>query len=78
MDYSPIDCEFHDVLEHHAVLKNRVALTVKVGDGSHELIGVISDFTIESGVEFLILSDHRESIRLDDVISCQLAPKATP
>lgn len=67
-DYSPVNCEFHDVLEHHAT--KRAAVRVRFRDeagAQHERDAVITDVFARDGADFLSL-DTGETVRLDRVV----------
>ena len=65
-DYQPVSCDLHSQLELLAMHKTPVSIDLK--DSNHSLIGVIVDFIIHDGAEYLIL-DSGEEARLDTILS---------
>ena len=63
--YQPISCDLHSQLELLAMHNSKVL--IEVSDSDHSLEGVITDFRIHDGGEYLILKDGRE-VRLDTVL----------
>ncbi len=67
--YTPINCEFHDVLEATATTRRRVAIVFIGEDGQHETVQArITDLQASNGVEHMLLDDGRR-IRLDAIVS---------
>lgn len=67
-NYKPIACSFHDVLLHHATLKDEVELVFYVDKVQETVKTRIIDVLTKAGEEFLIISDG-SSIRLDHIVS---------
>lgn len=68
-NYTPINCEFHDVLEATATTRRRVAIVFIGEDGQHETVQArITDLQASNGVEHMLLDDGRR-IRLDAIVS---------
>jgi len=67
--YTPINCEFHDVLEATATTRRRVAIVFIGEDGQQETVQArITDLQASNGVEHMLLDDGRR-IRLDAIVS---------
>lgn len=67
-DYSPVNCEFHDVLEHHATKRATVRVRFRDEAGAQqERDAVITDVFARDGADFLSL-DTGETVRLDRVV----------
>lgn len=66
--YTPISCDFHDVLEATALRRHPVAIHFVDNDGSpRQSVAVIVDITAHDGVEHLQLDDGTR-IRLDHLV----------
>ena len=63
-DYTPISCDIHSELELLAMRRTRISFVLT--DGNEKIQGIISDFKVEKGAEYLVL-DNGESIRLDRI-----------
>ncbi len=65
-DYQPPSCDFHDVLEDHAVRKVRTELRWRDAESGErrETITLITDVFTRDGAEYLTTGDGDE-IRLD-------------
>jgi Rho-binding antiterminator len=67
--YTPINCEFHDVLEATATTRRRVAIVFIGEDGQHETVQArITDLQASNGLEHMLLDDGMR-IRLDAIVS---------
>jgi Rho-binding antiterminator len=66
--YKPIACTFHDVIEHHAVLKNLIDLCFIRKKEQITISTKIVDIFTMKGEEFITLDDGT-SIRLDQIVS---------
>lgn len=67
--YKPINCGYHDYLEHFATLKSYIR--IQYFDDIHAVRttdAIITDLQLKNGEEFAILSSGEE-IRLDQLIS---------
>ena len=72
MDYTPIDCGFHDRLESLAVRRAVVRVEVDEGDSVSVLDARIADVYAEDGVEYLRLvsvDEQDRTLRLDQLVS---------
>lgn len=66
--YSPIDCEFHDLLEDLATLRQRTSVRFRDESGaSHLCEAAIVDVFARGGAEYATLSTG-ETLRLDQLI----------
>lgn len=66
--YSPVNCEFHDVLEHHATKRASVRVLFRDEAGAQQERGaVITDVFARDGADFMSL-DTGETVRLDRVV----------
>ena len=63
-DYTPVSCDIHSELELFAMRRTRIKFVLT--DGDERIEGIISDFKVEGGGEYLVL-DNGESIRLDRI-----------
>jgi len=66
--YTPIDCNFHDILLDKATRKSLVALDYNSPLGIQRKEIVIMDVYTKEGEEFL-LTNSGETIRLDQIVS---------
>lgn len=68
--YKPISCVYYDFIEHYATRKEIVNITMK-GKGAHpvELKSRILDTKTEGQIEYLLLDETKEWIRMDHIIS---------
>lgn len=67
--YSPISCEYHDILESLAVRRAEAAVVYTDEAGAQrETRGRITDISAHAGVEHMTLSGG-ERIRLDRIVS---------
>ena len=67
--YQPVNCEFHDVIEACATLREPVTILAKNADGTHRAIDeVISDVFARDGVEYL-KTHCEELICLDELLA---------
>lgn len=67
--YQPINCEFHDLLEHHAVRRTDSKVVYRDDAGARcEVTDTIADLGAEAGVEYMTLSGGLR-IRLDRIES---------
>ena len=68
-DYVPISCEFHDVLEAHAMTRKRVQLRFRdIGGNVQERVASLTDVFSREGSEYVSISTG-ETVRLDRLIS---------
>ncbi|MGA0612868.1 hypothetical protein [Caldimonas sp. KR1-144] len=66
--YQPISCEFHDVLEAHATVRQPVAIRFRDADGGEQRrVATITDVFARAGAEYLSVSGG-ETLRLDQLI----------
>jgi Rho-binding antiterminator len=66
--YSPVNCEFHDVLEHHATTRARVCVRFRDEAGAlWQRDAVITDVFARGGADYLSL-DTGETVRLDRIV----------
>ena len=66
--YSPINCEFHDVLETRATTRALTSVVFRNEAGEVERRNaVISDVFARNGEEFLVL-DSGDTVRLDRLL----------
>ncbi|MCC8363802.1 hypothetical protein LK996_12035 [Lysobacter sp. A6] len=66
--YSPINCEFHDVLETRATTRALTSVVFRNEAGEVERrSAVISDVFARNGEEFLVL-DSGDTVRLDRLL----------
>lgn len=66
--YTPIDCNFHDILLDRATRQSAVVLEYVDSDGIQCKEAVIKDVYTKEGEEFL-LTHSGETIRLDQIVS---------
>jgi Rho-binding antiterminator len=67
--YSPVSCDFHDVLEATATLRRRAAIAFLAPAGDRmQVSDRIVDFVTRGDGEYLLLASG-EAIRLDRVVS---------
>lgn len=67
-NYVPINCEFHDLLEVHAMRRRPIVLRFLGADGqARQRQAGVADVYSGGGAEFLVLADG-EQIRLDRLI----------
>ena len=67
--YTPIACQFYDVLELHASRKNKVTIAYFESDSSVKTVACKIDTLItRNKEEFLVFPDNTE-VRLDQIIS---------
>jgi Rho-binding antiterminator len=68
--YKPISCQFHDLIEHFATLKQRVKIAFVDGENViQETDDIIKNWVNNGDGEFLVLTGYQEAIRLDRIIS---------
>jgi Rho-binding antiterminator len=66
--YRPVNCEFHDVLEHHATTRAKVRVRFRDEAGElQERDAVIADVFARDSADYLSL-DTGETVRLDRVV----------
>lgn len=71
--YTPVNCEFHDVLESVATLRKQVVMEVRQRDGAIAILRAgITDIFTRDGAEYVTL-DTGENIRLDALVSVDAA-----
>ena len=66
--YTPIDCNFHDIILDRATRKSIVVLEYNSTEGIQSKEVVIKDVYTKEGEEFL-LTGSGEAIRLDQIVS---------
>jgi Rho-binding antiterminator len=67
-DYTPISCDFHDLLEVHATTRKPTRISFRDGDGAaHQVSAVITDVFAQKGADYLTTSTG-ETLRLDQLI----------
>lgn len=68
-DYQPVNCEFHDIIEACATLRNPIAMVVLKSEGPHRIVNtVIKDVFAKDGAEYLH-TNCGKLIRLDQLIT---------
>jgi Rho-binding antiterminator len=68
LPYTPINCEFHDLLESLATLRKRTHIVFRNDEGATEQRdATIVDIRVREGAEFVEL-DSGDSLRLDHLI----------
>ena len=73
-EYSPINCNSHDKLLHHATRRDLVELGVESTDGRPRMLKVlIRDVYTSKSEEFALLSNG-ERVRLDQILSLNGEP----
>ncbi|UYQ91199.1 hypothetical protein MKQ68_13975 [Chitinophaga horti] len=73
-DYTPIDCNYYDILEHLATLRQPAAVHYQQpGHEAATVTGIITDLQARQGVEYLYLDTTLE-IRLDWLITVNGEP----
>ena len=74
--YTPIDCEFHDVLEAAATLRRNVAIDHLDDEGNRRVVDArIADLFARDGAEYMRLDDG-SLIRLDRIVSIDDAQRS--
>lgn len=77
-DYVPIDCTFHDRLEHWAVLRKPVAIVYVEAGQPRQVEAVITDVFAADGADHAWLdptdNGPRIRLRLDRIISVDGVP----
>ncbi len=67
--YIPIDCNYYDKLEAWAVLRQEVEVVFLQESEKEEVLrGLIEDFFIEKGAEYMKMKDGK-SLRLDRLVA---------
>lgn len=67
--YTPVNCSFYDKLEELATLRKESLIKYREEDGdTSETLGVIKDFFIREGVEYLV-TDKGAEVRLDNIVT---------
>jgi Rho-binding antiterminator len=67
--YIPIDCNYYDKLEAWAVLRQEVEVVFLQESEKEEVLrGLIEDFFIEEGAEYMKMKDGK-SLRLDRLVA---------
>ena len=66
-DYAPIACGFHDRLEHHAVVGDRVEIVWREGDAERSAQTQIADVFAKDGADWVRLGT-RETVRADRLL----------
>ncbi|MCK7556489.1 hypothetical protein MKQ70_16280 [Chitinophaga sedimenti] len=73
-DYIPINCDYYDILEHLATLRQPAEIQYRQpGSEAQTVTGIITDLQARQGVEYLYL-DEKLEIRLDWLISVNGQP----
>ena len=67
--YQPIACGLYDHLEIWAMRKKEVSIVYDAGNGPITISDRIKDLSQKDKAECMILEQHEEIIRLDDLIS---------
>jgi len=72
--YTPIDCSFHDRLEHHAVLGRVVSIVLRDegADGGTEMDVRVRDVFARNGadwVQFVTRDGKTRTVRADAILS---------
>ncbi len=67
--YNPIACGLYDQLEIWAMRKKEVSIVYDAGNGPITISDRIKDLTQKDKAECMVLAQHEEIIRLDDLIS---------
>jgi len=74
-DYLPINCTFHDRLEHWSILKKSVTIVYLEENQLRETRALISDVFAQGEAEFACLTlantDARVLVRLDRIVSVE-------
>jgi Rho-binding antiterminator len=74
--YTPISCEFHDVLEANATLRKPVQIRFRDDAGAvQERLAVVQDVFAREGSEFVALSTG-DTVRLDRLLGVDSAKLA--
>ena len=72
--YSPIDCDFYDVLEEASTLRQHCEIVYVASEQSEATVrGYITNLYAESGEEFLVMNDFVH-LRLDALVSLNGKP----
>jgi Rho-binding antiterminator len=67
--YQPINCEFHDVIEACATLRNTVSIVIRNADETELGIhAIVSDVSARDGIEYL-KTQCGQVIRLDALVA---------
>jgi transcriptional antiterminator Rof (Rho-off) len=73
-DYTPINCDYYDILAHLATLRQPAEIHYRQpGSEAQTVTGIITDLQARQGVEYLYLNKELE-IRLDWLISVNGQP----
>lgn len=65
--YTPVNCSFYDKLEALATLRKESLIQFQSpGGDAQEVLGVIKDFFIRDGAEYLI-TEKGDEVRLDHI-----------
>ena len=78
MEYSPVDCGFHDRLESLAVQRIRVPVEVSEDGAVHVVEARIADVFSRDGAEYARLVEargHEREVRLDRINSVAGIPR---
>ena len=67
--YKPISCVFYDLIEHYAVLREVVALAVKIDKETRVFNTRILDTKVVKKVEYILIETPKLTIRMDNIIS---------
>ncbi len=68
-DYTPINCEFHDVLEATSVQRRKAVIAVEDASGERSVVEArITDLFAQRGVEYMRL-DNGDTLRLDRILA---------
>ena len=69
-EYTPIDCNFYDVIEHYAIRRQVIPIRFLDEDETEKSVNSrILDTMVRSGEEFVKLEEVPELIRMDRIIS---------
>jgi Rho-binding antiterminator len=67
--YTPINCEFHDVLEALATLRKQARIHTRDEAGAeHAIDATITDIFARDGVEYIALNTG-QTVRLDHIVA---------
>ncbi|MEM8897389.1 MAG: Rho-binding antiterminator [Bacteroidota bacterium] len=69
--YTPIACGLYDQLEIWAMRRKEVSIVYDDGHGPVTISDRIKDLTQKDKAECMVLEQHEEIIRLDDLISVE-------
>ena len=68
MPYRPIDCGFHDRLEHHAMRGDAVEVVWRDGDAERRATTTLADVFARDGADWVRLGSG-ETVRTDRLVS---------